>query len=199
MYQKIVAVDEVKVPPEKFEMDVKDAIKECLIENLEGTLDKNIGVFLAITDVYDVGEGIIKPNDPSVHYNVKFEALVWKPIEHEIIEAEVTDITEFGVFLRIGAIDGFVHISQIMDDYVSFDEKNMQITGKQSKRSLKVGDIVRARIISISFKEQTKINLTMRQPFLGAKKWIETASKAKKEEAKEKKKKVPKKGGEKGK
>ncbi len=60
-----------------------------------------------------------------------------------------------------------------MDDFVSYDEKNAQLTGKQTHRLLKEGDKARARIISISFKETNKIGLTMRQPFLGSLKWLD--------------------------
>ena len=112
------------------------------------------------------------------------------PREHEIVEGEVVDITEFGAFIRIGAIDGLVHISQVMDDYVSYDEKNSQLAGRESRRILKQGDGVRARIISISFKEQNKIGLTMRQPYLGALHWSEKPiEKKERSERKPKKKK----------
>jgi len=84
----------------------------------------------------------------------------------------VVDITEFGAFIRCGALDGLVHVSQVMDDFVSYDEKNSQLVGKQSRRVLKEGDKVRARIISVSFTEQSKLGLTMRQPFLGNLKWL---------------------------
>ena len=104
------------------------------------------------------------------------------PREHEIVEGEVVDITEFGAFVRAGALDGLVHVSQIMDDYVSYDEKNAQLVGKQTKKILKVGDPVRARIISISFKEQSKVGLTMRQPFLGSMKWVYSEEKKEKVE-----------------
>ena len=64
----------------------------------------------------------------------------------------ITDITDFGVFLDIGAVDGMIHISQTMDDFVSFSKSGV-LSGKQSKRNLKAGDDCRARIIAISFKE----------------------------------------------
>ena len=85
-----------------------------------------------------------------------------------------------------------VHISQAMDDFVSFSKAG-SLTGKQSNRSLKTGDYVRARIVAISFKDprNPKIGLTMRQPYLGKKEWIEAEIKgvvkaAKKTEKKEK-------------
>jgi DNA-directed RNA polymerase subunit E' len=157
-------------------------------EKFEGKIDNDVGVILAVTDIEKVGEGKILPGDPSVYYPVSFKLLTWMPKEHEVVEGEVVDITEFGAFVRCGALDGLVHVSQIMDDFVSYDEKNSQLVGKQTRKILKEGDSVRARIISISFKEQSKLGLTMRQPMLGSIKWLETVEKPKEEKPKERKK-----------
>jgi DNA-directed RNA polymerase subunit E' len=80
----------------------------------------------------------------------------------------------------MGPMDGLVHISQLMDDYVSYDGKNGLFLGKETKRTLKKGDKVRARIISISMNEQHKIGLTMRQIGLGSMNWIEEERRKKK-------------------
>lgn len=173
MYQIVTIEDVVRVPPAKFGLDLNEALKASIGEKMEGKLDMQIGIVLSVIDIDEVGEGKIIPGDGAVHYTAKFKVLSWMPREHEIVEGEVVDITEFGAFIRIGAIDGLVHISQVMDDYVSYDEKNSQLSGRESHRILKQGDGVRARIISISFKEQNKIGLTMRQPYLGALHWSE--------------------------
>ena len=173
MYQIITVEDEVAVAPTKLNLDTKISIKESLEEELEGKINNEVGVVLAITKIEKIGEGRILPGNPDVHYPVIFKALTWMPTDREIVEGIVVDVTEFGTFIRCGALDGLVHVSQIMDDYVSYDEKNSQFVGKQSKKVLKEGDLVRARIISISLKEQSKLGLTMRQPFLGALKWLE--------------------------
>ena len=82
-------------------------------------------------------------------------------------------------------MDGLVHISQLMDDYVVFDEKNKQFLGKEKKYLLKLGDEVRARIIAVSGKSkiirENKIGLTMRQPGLGKFEWIEKEMRKSKE------------------
>ena len=49
------------------------------------------------------------------------------------------------------------------------------MSGKESNRKLLKGDLVRARIIAISFPKggvSGKIGVTMRQPFLGKLEWI---------------------------
>uniref|UniRef100_UPI002626B262 DNA-directed RNA polymerase n=1 Tax=Thermococcus sp. TaxID=35749 RepID=UPI002626B262 len=139
--------------------------------------DRDEGVILAVMEVEEVGQGVIVPGDGATYHEVLFDVLVWKPEMHEVVEGEVIDVAPYGAFIRIGPMDGLVHISQLMDDYVVFDEKNKQFIGKETKRVLKLGDYVRARIIAISVKSrvirENKIGLTMRQPGLGKREWIE--------------------------
>ncbi len=68
---------------------------------------------------------------------------------------------------------------------MSFSKSNV-LTGKESKKNLKVGDQCRARIIAVSYKDisNPKIGLTMRQHRLGAVNWID--DQLKKEKAKKK-------------
>lgn len=173
MYWIVTLEEDVRVPPEKLEKDIEEAVKESISGIFEGLIDEKLGVFLGVDEILEIGEGKVYPEDAGVHFPCKFRVLAWKPIEKEVVEGEVVDVTEFGAFVRIGAVDGLVHISQIMDDYVSYDEKNSMLVGKNTKRTLKEGDKVRARVISISFKEENKIGLTMRQPWLGSLQWIE--------------------------
>lgn len=189
MYQIVTVEDEIAVPPTKLGSDVKKSVKESIEESFEGKIDNEVGVVLSVTEIDEIKEGTIVPGNPSVIYPVRFKVLTWMPREHEIVLGEVVDITEFGAFVRCGALDGLVHVSQVMDDFVSYDEKNSQLVGKQTRRVLKEGDMVRARIISVSFTEQSKLGLTMRQPFLGNLKWMTEDAKEHKVEKKKGRKK----------
>ncbi len=177
MYKLLKIKDVVRIPPRMFTMDPKEAAKKVLRETYEGIYDRDEGVVLAVMEVEEVGQGVIVPGDGATYHEVLFDVLVWKPEMHEVVEGEVIDVAPYGAFIRIGPMDGLVHISQLMDDYVVFDEKNKQFIGKETKRVLKLGDYVRARIIAISVKSrvirENKIGLTMRQPGLGKKEWIE--------------------------
>lgn len=186
MYKIVEVEDEIKVQPSKFELGLEEAVKQSLMDRWDGVIDKRLGVVLVVTDVKNTGEGRIYAGDGSIHYPVQFEVLIYKPNQHEIVEGEVIDVTEFGVFLRIGPVDGMVHVSQLMDDFVNFDRKNATFTGKESKQRMKEGDVVRARIISVSVTgSEYKIGLTARQPNLGSLDWIkESKTKQKKSTAK---------------
>jgi DNA-directed RNA polymerase subunit E' len=180
MYKIITVKDRIRVPPESIGKKLKEAIKESIAEKYESILDPKIGVILSVVSVDEIGEGKIIPTDPGIHYLTQFKLLIFKPEMHELVYGEVIDNTEFGSFVRIGPLDGLVHISQIMDDFVSYDSKNSVFLGKETKKTLKEGDKVRARIISISYAEQQKIGLTMRQPGLGNLIWLEEEKKKKK-------------------
>ena len=72
----------------------------------------------------------------------------------------------------MGPIRGMIHISQTMDDFVSFSDSGV-LTGKDGKKNLVQGDKCIARIVAVSYKgEEPKIGLTMRQPGLGKLDWV---------------------------
>jgi len=174
MYRIVTVEDKIRVPPTKLKMKVKDAVKESIADQFEGIINPRLGVILSVISVEKVEEGRIIPEDPGVYYNSTFKLLTFKPEVHELTYAEVIDNTEFGSFIRIGPMDGLIHISQLMDDFVSYDSKNAMFLGKETKRTLKEKDKIKARIISVSLRDkENKIGLTMRQPMLGALSWIE--------------------------
>lgn len=142
---------------------------------------------MAVEDINDVRDGDIKPEDSGVHYTVEYNAIVYEPELHEVVTGEVVDITSFGAFIRIGPFDGLCHVSQVMDEYVDFDEENTMLNSDESSYSLEVGDEVTARNIAVSLQKDdtNKINLTMRQQGLGKSKWIEDYEEAKQEEEEE--------------
>jgi len=149
-------------------------VADILRKTYEGVVDKDLGIVVAIVDVKEIGIGRIIMGDGASYHDVVFDALTYRPELNEVVLGEVVEIVNFGGFVRLGPLDALVHISQVMDDYVSYDDKKGVLSGKESKRSLKEGDKVRARIVSVSMKRDSrgKIGLTMRQPGLGKLEWL---------------------------
>ncbi len=174
MYYSIKVKGHVRVDPKLFGFPTEKAIKESLQERFDGYISKELGVVVGVTSIDEVGEGVVISGDGAAYYMTEFSVLSFKPELGEVILGKISDITDFGAFITIGPIDGMIHVSQTMDDYVNFSKSNV-LTGKESKRNLKVGDNCRARIIAVSFKDVSspKIGLTMRQHRLGAVSWIE--------------------------
>ena len=181
--------DHIRVPPNLFDLGVEEAVVKRIKKKYDGFISKDLGIVIDVKDIKEIGEGIITPGDGASYYDTTFELLSFKPEMQEVVLGKIKDVADFGAFINIGPIEGMIHVSQTMDDFVSFS-KDKTLAGKESKKTLKVGDKCRARIIALSFKDLTnpKLGLTMRQPFLGRLDWIEDAAAAKKEEASEEKK-----------
>jgi len=176
--------DYVRVEPKLFGLPTAEAVEKQLKETYNMKYEKELGTAVAVIGVASVGEGIIIPGDGAAYYNCEFKLLAWKPELQELVYGTIAEITNFGAFMDMGAMQGMIHISQTMNDYVSFSKENA-LSGKQSKRSLKVGDLCLARVVALSHKgDQPKIGLTMRQPGLGKLEWIKEDAAKKEAEAK---------------
>ena len=164
--------DYVRVEPKLFGLPTMEAVDKQLRESYADYYDKELGKVVVVIDVLTVGDGVIIPGDGAAYYNTKFRLLVWKPEMNEIAYGMISEITNFGAFINLGVMRGMIHISQTMEDYVSFSKTNT-LTGKSTKRILKQNDLCLARIVAISHKgDDPKIGLTMRQPGLGKIEWI---------------------------
>lgn len=165
--------DYIRVEPELFGLETREAITKQLEKTYKDYVDKEIGAVIAVLDVDEIGEGIIIPGDGAAYYKTTFKLLVFKPELQELVFGVVDEITNFGALINLGVMKGMLHISQAMDDFVNFSKSNALI-GKNSKRSLKKGDVCLARVVALSYKaSEPKIGLTMRQPGLGKLDWIQ--------------------------
>jgi DNA-directed RNA polymerase subunit E' len=166
----------VRIPPDKLGDDLNSVVNRLARESYEGQIEANDALTVLVKNIEPVGQGRIVHGDGAVYQTVKYDAIIFKPQLQEIIEGSVVEVLKFGAFVRFGPLDGLLHISQIMDDRIDVDDSGQRLLGKDTKRDLKVGDIVRARIVALSLNErnprESKIGLTMRQPGLGKLEWI---------------------------
>src|SRR3989344_2511129 len=173
MFYRTEISDHIRVSPRLFNLEINEAILRAVKQKYDGLIDPAMGVVIDVSSVKNIGEGIIIPGDGASYYETTFELLLFQPELHEVLTGKIKDIADFGAFITLGPIDGMIHISQTMDDFVTF-AKDKTLSGRDSKRALRVGDPCRARVIAVSFKDVTnpKIGLTMRQPGLGRLDWI---------------------------
>jgi DNA-directed RNA polymerase subunit E' len=173
MFYKTTIQDFIRVPPDHFGLSPREAIVKRIKKDYEGFISKEVGIVIDVSEVLKVNEGVVIPGDGASYYESEFVLLVFKPELQEVIQGNIKDIADFGAFITMGPIEGMIHISQTMDDFVSFS-KEKSLLGKESKKVLKISDRCRARIIALSFKDisNPKLGLTMRQEGLGRIDWI---------------------------
>lgn len=177
MFYKTIIEDHIRVPPDLFEKNIEEAVLAQVKKDYDGFISKDFGFVIDLAEVNEVGEGVIIAGDGAAYFKVNFTLLTFKPEMQEVVNGQIKDIADFGAFLTLGPIEGMIHVSQTMDDFVSFS-KDKTLLGKDSKKVLKVGDKCKARIIAVSYKEinNPKIGLTMRQDSLGKVEWIQEAA-----------------------
>jgi DNA-directed RNA polymerase subunit E' len=172
MFYLVEVEDYVRVEPKLFGLSTAEAVKQQLTETYQNYQDKELGAVVSVLDVLEVDEGIIIPGDGAAYYRSTFKLVVFKPELQEITFGNIEEITSFGAFINMGVMRGMIHISQTMDDFVTF-AKSGSLTGKDGKKTLNKGDNCIARIVAVSYKgEEAKIGLTMRQPGLGKIEWV---------------------------
>ncbi len=175
MYYINTIGDTISIPPKYFGQNLEKTALEVLRAKYERTLDKDLGIILAVFNVRDISDGNIMPGDPSTHHSLKFDALSFNLGIDEVVVGEVSELADFGCFVRLGPIDGLVHLSQITSDFITYDKKTTAFVSKNSGKSLKKGDKVFAKVSSISIKssiKDAKIALTMRPDGLGKPEWL---------------------------
>ena len=181
--------DTIRIPPDTFGNPLESVGHQQVKAKYEGVVDEELGYVIAVTEVKVSSTGKIIPGDGATYHKVNFSLLTFYPKIQEVVEGEVVEIADFGAFVRIGPIDALLHVSQLMDDFISYDEKQGVLLGKESKRKLMSGDQVRVRITAVSLGRagsSGKIGVTARQPFLGKLEWIDTDLKKMKEAAEKK-------------
>ena len=177
MYKRVTLRDTVEVPPEHLAEVTPGLVKRLLQDKLEGRVDEDVGSVVSVIDVHDIGEGAVLPGKEGVYFEAEFDALTYDPQMQEVVDGEVVEVVNFGAFVGIGPVDGLLHVSQISDEYLAYDEEGQMLSSRDSPRTLGVGDAVRARIVTKSIDERnprdSKIGLTAKQVGLGKHGWLQ--------------------------
>ncbi len=177
MFRLVSLEDTIRIPPEKFGQPIESVGYEQLKSRYEGMVDEELGYVIAVTEIQINPVGKIIPGDGATYHRAVFSLLTFYPKLQEVVEGEVVEIADFGAFVRVGPIDTLLHVSQLMDDYISYDEKQGVLMGKETRRKLTAGDHVRVRITAVSLGRgggSGKVGVTARQPWLGKLEWIQS-------------------------
>ncbi len=193
MFKLVTLEDTIRIPPERFGDPIEAVGYTQLKSKYEGMVDEELGYVIAVTDIQINPVGKIIPGEGATYNRAVFSLLTFFPKLQEIVEGEVVEIADFGAFVRVGPIDTLLHVSQLIDDFISYDEKQGVLMGKETRRKLATGDHVRVRITAVSLGRgggSGKVGVTGRQPFLGKIEWIRQDVERLKTEATEKTKKA---------
>ena len=180
MYSLITREDTIRIPAEYIRAGRKleEHIDELAHDAFEGRFDENEDYTLLTFDHEAVGRGKIIHGDGAIYQNVRFKALIFTMENNEVVDGAVSEVSEYGAFVRIGPVEALLHKSQILDEpvQVHLSAQNKRIEGSQSGKHLEEGSPVRSRIVSKSINQNdprsSKIGLNCKMDGLGAFDWL---------------------------
>ena len=152
MYNVYTIKDTISIPPTHFGEDINKAAKDILRTRYERTLDKKMGIVLALFDVRDVSDGAVLPGDPATHHTVTFDLLTFNLEVGDIVIGEVSELVDFGCFVQIleVAVDGLLHIDRLTDDSYEMESDGHGWVGRRQGRRLRAGGQVKVVVTAVN-------------------------------------------------
>lgn len=69
-------------------------IREKLYADVEGTCTGRYGYIITVVKVGDISKGKVLPGTGLAEFNVKYQAIVFKPYKGEVVDAVVTTVNK---------------------------------------------------------------------------------------------------------
>lgn len=154
------------------EVDVKNAMREVKLALLEADVNfKVVKDFIKKVQERCVGQEVMQSLTPAQHV-IKivneeltslmgdvhdfYKALYMKDKVGQEFEGVVSSVTSFGIFVELdNTIEGLIRLANMNDDYYIYDESSYSVLGERTKKSYKIGDLVKIKVesVNVDFKE----------------------------------------------
>ncbi|OUV37860.1 MAG: DNA-directed RNA polymerase [Euryarchaeota archaeon TMED103] len=178
MYSIVEREDTIRIPAEYIRegQSLVDHIDSLANDAFEGRFDVDENYTVLTFDHKPVGRGKIIHGDGAIYQAVSFKALLFNMENNEVVDGYVSDVSEYGAFVRIGPVEALLHKSQILDEPIQVNMGIRRIEGAQSGKHIEEGSHVRSRVVSKAINQNdpraSKIGLNCKMDGLGAAGWI---------------------------
>lgn len=143
------------VAPHRITPQIRENITEQLRQKVEGQCTLEYGATILITKIFNLdNNGIIDVDKGSVHFHIKYETLICRPVNGEIVLGVISEVASTYVVVQCGPIVGVVATNNLPGQY-HFVDPNKFICDTQEP-DIVVNSQVWLRIINTdSLKDNT--------------------------------------------
>ena len=111
MYSLETIEDTIRIPAEYIEKgkSLSEHVDRLAATAFEGKFDDDGNYILLTLDHELQGRGRIIHGDGAIYQKVRFKALLFTMDGNEIVDGAVSEVHEFGAFVRIGPMEALLH------------------------------------------------------------------------------------------
>jgi DNA-directed RNA polymerase III subunit RPC8 len=109
-----VVEDMLKIVPEQFERDFVDVLIEQIESKYNNRVIPDVGLCVSFYDFVSIGDPYVYPTEGSVHQQVKFRLIVFRPFPNEIIVGRVISCTSDGLLISLDFFDNIIIPSNLL-------------------------------------------------------------------------------------
>ena len=141
-----------------------DLVVHRLIKNILG-YDRSIHIDATDEQLADIGVHCSmterRAENAERAVNACYKAQFMSDKIGQMFRGSISGVTEFGVFVQLLdlPIDGLVHVSELGGDYYEFNPQTMELLGKHTGRTLRLGDVLEV-ILTETSPEEGKISFS---------------------------------------
>ncbi len=140
-----------------------ELLLKTLRQSLEGVVLEDIGLVVAVISCRVKGEGLIPPRSPDIFFNTEIELVCFRPLEGEILEGEIVNVTETGAFVNIGSLDGFWPRNRISNKRLRFNVKRGTLEDRDSEVVVKRKDKVRVEVNTVEIRTPNSLSSMLKE------------------------------------
>ena len=170
MFFKLELTEQLQIEPKDFGRGMRDRIVKRLKETVEGKTLGDLGVVVHVLHVHDTAKdrGKLEHVTGFACYQVHYDAIVFRPFPHQVVNGVVSTVSRTGFFCNVGPLNAFISKIQFPTEVqIHRQEENCWENADGSVR-ITQGSIVRMRILNAAvIKSEIRIVGTIKGDFLG--------------------------------
>lgn len=141
---------ELTLHPSYFGPQMHQYLREKLLQEVEGTVTGQYGYIVCVMDgmKIDVGAGLVPSGQGSATFNVKYQAIVFRPFKGEVVDAVVTNVNKMGVFCDVGPMSVFVS-AHLIPTNMTFNPTANPPAFVSEDQSIEKGSNIRLKIVGV--------------------------------------------------
>lgn len=163
-----IFTESIILDPSSLGRDLENLIRAALIEKVQGSVSQKYGYIICVIKTLEIGKGKILDTTGEVIFNVKYKAVVMKPILNEIIDGVVEKVESYGINVTAGVLKKiFISKNHFPGDF-QYNENTNSFKSQEMNDEVKVDSDIRFRITGINFElNQFLCTGTMSEAYLG--------------------------------